>query len=142
MLCSIIMYHFKGYLQKIKYLLLFFYFLLLLLLLYITHTHFKPTKILSPDWLLYTHTPCCIIASFSSRFNSSVRDLLSWATEIEREMNAEKAVRDVNSVDMLRARHEELRAEIETRQDTFETVIRTGEDMVQKEHYAKDEVLE
>lgn len=55
-------------------------------------------------------------------------------------MNSEKAVRDVNSVDLLRARHEELRAEIETRQDTFNTVIRTGEDMIQKEHYAKDEV--
>lgn len=71
-----------------------------------------------------------------------MRDLLSWAEEIEREMNSEKVVRDVNSVDRVRARHEELRAEIETRQDRFNAVIRTGEDMIQKEHYAKDEVWE
>ena len=55
-------------------------------------------------------------------------------------MTADKPVRDVNSVDLVRTRHEELRAEIETRQDTFNTVIRTGQDMVENEHYAKDEV--
>ncbi|XP_052769142.1 spectrin beta chain, non-erythrocytic 2-like isoform X1 [Mya arenaria] len=76
------------------------------------------------------------------RFNSDVRDLLSWANEIEREMTSEKPVRDVNSVDRLRARHEELRAEIETRQDTFNTVIRTGKNMVENDHYAKEEISE
>lgn len=74
------------------------------------------------------------------RFNSDVRDLNSWANEIEREMTSEKPVRDVNSVDLVRTRHEELRAEIETRQDTFDTVIRTGQNMIENEHYAKDEV--
>ena len=69
-----------------------------------------------------------------------MRDLLSWSNEIEREMMSDKPVRDVNSVDAVRARHEELRAEIETRQDTFNTVIRTGEDMVNNDHYAKNEV--
>ncbi|KAL4238363.1 Spectrin beta chain [Mactra antiquata] len=76
------------------------------------------------------------------RFNSDVRDLTSWANEIEREMLADKPVRDVNSVDLVRTRHEELRAEIETRQDTFETVIRTGQDMIENDHYAKDEIGE
>ncbi|XP_053397817.1 spectrin alpha chain, non-erythrocytic 1-like isoform X2 [Mercenaria mercenaria] len=76
------------------------------------------------------------------RFNSDVRDLISWANEIEREMTAEKPVRDVNSVDLVRTRHEELRAEIDTRQDTFNTVIRTGQDMVENDHYAKDEIQE
>jgi spectrin beta len=81
-----------------------------------------------------------IIFFLPSRFNSDVRDLISWSNEIEREMTADKPVRDVNSVDLVRTRHEELRAEIETRQDTFNTVIRTGEDMVENDHYAKDEV--
>lgn len=55
-------------------------------------------------------------------------------------MVADKPVRDVNSVDLVRTRHEELRAEIETRQDTFGTVIRTGQEMVENDHYAKAEV--
>ena len=76
----------------------------------------------------------------SLRFNSDVRDLLTWANEIEREMKAEREVRDVNSVDLVRARHMELQAEIDTRQETFEAVIRTGEAMIENNHYAKDEV--
>ncbi|KAH3854787.1 hypothetical protein DPMN_097336 [Dreissena polymorpha] len=55
-------------------------------------------------------------------------------------MTADKPVRDVSSVDMVRTRHEELRAEIDTRQDAFATIINTGEDLVRKEHYARDEV--
>ena len=55
-------------------------------------------------------------------------------------MTAEKPVRDVNSVDLVRTRHEQLRAEIEARQDTFLTVIQTGEAMIEGEHYAKEEV--
>ena len=78
--------------------------------------------------------------SNSLRFNSDVRDLLTWANEIEREMKAEREVRDVNSVDLVRARHMELQAEIDTRQETFEAVIRTGEAMIENNHYAKDEV--
>ena len=85
--------------------------------------------------LTYLH-----LFSFINRFNSDVRDLLSWAKEIEREMKAEKPVRDVNSVDLVRARHLELQAEIDTRQETFAAVIRTGESMIENEHYAKDEV--
>ena len=77
----------------------------------------------------------------SCRFNSDVRDLLSWAKEIEREMKADKPVRDVNSVDLVRARHLELQAEIDTRQETFAAVVRTGEAMIENEHYAKDEVI-
>ncbi|XP_052269284.1 spectrin beta chain, non-erythrocytic 1-like isoform X3 [Dreissena polymorpha] len=74
------------------------------------------------------------------RINADVRDLLSWANDIEREMTADKPVRDVSSVDMVRTRHEELRAEIDTRQDAFATIINTGEDLVRKEHYARDEI--
>ena len=69
-----------------------------------------------------------------------MRDLLSWANEIEREMMSEKPVRDVNSVDLVRTRHEQLRAEIEARQDTFLTVIQMGEAMIENDHYAKEEV--
>jgi len=65
---------------------------------------------------------------------------MSWAHETEHEMLAEKTVRDVHSVDMLKARHEELKAEIDTREETFVTICQTGENMIQNDHYAKEEV--
>ena len=55
-------------------------------------------------------------------------------------MKMDHNVRDVNGADMLRQRHEEIRAEIEARQDTFEEVIATGEALIKNEHYASDEV--
>lgn len=55
-------------------------------------------------------------------------------------MLSEKTVRDVNGADLLRTRHEEIRAEIEARQETFDIVIETGHVLVENKHYAKDEV--
>lgn len=69
-----------------------------------------------------------------------VRDLLGWASEIEHEMRAENPVRDMNSVDLLRKRHAELKAEIEAREDTFTAVAKTGEAMIENGHYASEEV--
>lgn len=74
------------------------------------------------------------------RFLADVRDLLSWAREIGDEMLSEKTVRDVHGVDMVRARHEELKAEIDAREDTFATIEQTGEAMIQDEHPSSDEV--
>ena len=73
-------------------------------------------------------------------FFPKARDLLAWAKETELEMKMDHNVRDVNGADMLRQRHEEIRAEIETRQDTFEEVIATGEALVKNDHYAATEV--
>lgn len=69
-----------------------------------------------------------------------VRDLMSWANEIEQEMKSEKTARDVYGVDMIKTRHEELKAEIDARAETFTTIIQTGEEMINNEHYAKSEV--
>ena len=67
-------------------------------------------------------------------------DLLSWAKEMEQEMLSEKTVRDVSGADLLRTRHEEIRAEIEARQDTFDQVISSGNILIENQHYAADEV--
>lgn len=82
----------------------------------------------------------CVIGTNRRISALQVRDLMSWAHETEREMLAEKPVRDVHSVDMLKARHEELKAEIDARDETFVTIGQTGEAMVQDDHYAKDDV--
>ncbi|KAK7105089.1 spectrin beta chain, non-erythrocytic 5-like isoform X3 [Littorina saxatilis] len=74
------------------------------------------------------------------RFNADAWDLLSWAKEVQREMVADKAVRDVSGADLLRTRHEEIRAEIEARQDRFDSVISTGEILIENKHYASDEI--
>ncbi|XP_076441755.1 spectrin beta chain, non-erythrocytic 5-like [Babylonia areolata] len=74
------------------------------------------------------------------RFNADVWDLLSWAKEVEREMAADKVVRDVSGADLLRTRHEEIRAEIEARQDTFDSVISTGNTLIENKHYASEEI--
>ncbi|KAL5008187.1 hypothetical protein ScPMuIL_013768 [Solemya velum] len=76
------------------------------------------------------------------RFLADVRDLLGWASEIEHEMRAENPVRDMNSVDLLRKRHAELKAEIEARDDTFTAIAKTGEAMIENGHYASDEIRE
>jgi spectrin beta len=69
-----------------------------------------------------------------------VRDILGWAGEIEHEMLAEKTVRDGHSVDLLRTRHEQLKAEIDARDDKFNAISRSGEAMIENGHYASDEV--
>lgn len=55
-------------------------------------------------------------------------------------MLSEKTVKDVHSVDLLKARHEELKAEIDAREDTFSTISQTGEAMIQEDHPNKAEV--
>lgn len=65
---------------------------------------------------------------------------MGWAKEIETEMLSEKTVRDVHGVDLVRARHEELKLEIDAREDTFSTISQTGEAMVQDEHPNSEEV--
>ncbi|XP_041352702.1 spectrin beta chain, non-erythrocytic 5-like isoform X2 [Gigantopelta aegis] len=74
------------------------------------------------------------------KFSAAVRDLLGWAKETEREMMAEKPVRDVQAADLLCKRHEEIRAEIEARDSSFETVIQTGTALIEADHYAKNEI--
>ncbi|XP_059148013.1 spectrin beta chain, non-erythrocytic 2-like isoform X3 [Physella acuta] len=74
------------------------------------------------------------------KFLASARDLLGWAKETEREMKIDHNVRDVNAADMLRQRHEEIRAEIEARQDTFDAVINAGFTLITNNHYARDEI--
>ena len=59
---------------------------------------------------------------------------------MEQEMLSEKTVRDVSGADLLRTRHEEIRAEIEARQDTFDQVISSGNILIENQHYAADEV--
>lgn len=56
-------------------------------------------------------------------------------------MKTEEKVRDVASAQMLKAEHEQLKAEIEAREGTFGTIVNSGEEMIDGGHYAHDEVI-
>lgn len=77
-------------------------------------------------------------------FNGSVikvRELLGWASEIEQEMSSKPQVRDLQAVLQLENRHNELKAEIDARQDIFLQVADEGAQMIDNHHYAKAEVM-
>jgi len=71
---------------------------------------------------------------------SQARDLVTWSDEMQKEMTAEQPVRDVTSVDLLRKSHQQLKAEIEAREDSFATAVDTGRKMIDASHFAKNDV--
>ena len=56
------------------------------------------------------------------------------------EMMLDEPVHDVSSVDMLKKRHLEVKAEIDAREDTFSSVVHAGHDMIQTQHFNSQEV--
>ena len=55
-------------------------------------------------------------------------------------MMTEEPVRDVMSVELLRERHKELKAEIDTREDMFSEVVDTGNGMIEAGHSESKDV--
>lgn len=71
---------------------------------------------------------------------SQARDLIDMAEQMQTEMTQEEHVRDVAAVDTLRKRHQELKAEIDAREDVFASVVESGNTMIEGAHFAKDDV--
>nr|XP_002732400.1 PREDICTED: spectrin beta chain, non-erythrocytic 5-like [Saccoglossus kowalevskii] len=76
------------------------------------------------------------------KFLATSRDLIAWISEVNRDMLTEEPVRDVASVTALINQHDQLKAEIDAREDTFAGVAQAGEMLVDQDHYATDEVKE
>jgi len=55
-------------------------------------------------------------------------------------MNQEEVVRDVTSVTSRLQLHQELKAEIDAREDTFQTVAENGRLMIEAGHFAASDV--
>ena len=55
-------------------------------------------------------------------------------------MMTEEPVRDVSSVELLRDRHREIKAEIDAREDVFADVVQEGRDMIDEKHFQSKEV--
>ena len=73
-------------------------------------------------------------------FIGMVRDLLAWSSGLRRSLITEEKVSDAASAQMLKTEHDDLKAEIETREKS--KVVALGEDMVAEEHYGIGEVKE
>merc|ERR1712106_78007 len=60
-------------------------------------------------------------------FMGMVRDLLAWSSGLRRSLITEEKVSDAASAQMLKTEHDNLKAEIETREKTFSEVVALGE---------------
>lgn len=65
-----------------------------------------------------------------------VRDLMNWVSELRTAMMTQEKVRDAASAQSLKAEHDAIKAEIEAREESFQTVMELGEALVQGGHYA------
>ncbi|XP_073969406.1 spectrin beta chain, non-erythrocytic 5 kst isoform X2 [Rhodnius prolixus] len=76
------------------------------------------------------------------RFLSQVRDLMSWASGLRAAIMTEEKVRDAASAQILKEEHKRFLAEIEAREESFRLVMELGEEMIQSQHYASEEIQE
>lgn len=76
------------------------------------------------------------------RFLADFRDLVSWINDMKAIISADELAKDVAGAEALLERHQEHRGEIDAREDSFAATIEAGQQLLQREHYAADEVKE
>nr|XP_046186100.1 spectrin beta chain, non-erythrocytic 1-like isoform X1 [Oncorhynchus gorbuscha] len=73
-------------------------------------------------------------------FFSMVRDLMLWMEDVIRLIEAQENPRDVSSVELLMNNHQGIKAEIDTRNDSFTACIELGKSLLARKHYASEEI--
>ncbi|XP_012141419.2 spectrin beta chain, non-erythrocytic 5 kst isoform X2 [Megachile rotundata] len=68
------------------------------------------------------------------------RDLLSWINEMVAKVTAPELARDVPGAEALISRHNEYKAEIETRNEAFEKFYKTGQELIEEGHFLGKEI--
>lgn len=76
------------------------------------------------------------------RFLADFRDLVSWINDMKAIISADELAKDVAGAEALLERHQEHRGEIDAREDSFATTTEAGNTLLEKGHYASDEVKE
>lgn len=61
---------------------------------------------------------------------------MNWSSSLRATMLTEAKVRDATGAQLLKGEHEASKAEIEAREETFQTVADLGEALVQGGHFA------
>ncbi|XP_060684627.1 spectrin beta chain, non-erythrocytic 5 [Hemiscyllium ocellatum] len=72
------------------------------------------------------------------RFLAQARDYFSWSAELLREMKVEEATRDSSMTDLKLTQHQQLRAEIDAREETFEQVMALGQEILHESYPSQD----
>ncbi|XP_060526882.1 spectrin alpha chain isoform X2 [Cylas formicarius] len=76
------------------------------------------------------------------RFLADFRDLISWINDMKAIISADELAKDVAGAEALLERHQEHRGEIDAREDSFAAIAAAGVNLLDKGHYASDEVKE
>ncbi|XP_060941485.1 spectrin family protein isoform X1 [Limanda limanda] len=76
------------------------------------------------------------------RFFNMVRDLMLWMDGVNLQIDAHDSPRDVSSAGLVIANHQDIKSEIETRVDSFTACTEMGNTLINKNHYAADEIRE
>jgi len=76
------------------------------------------------------------------RFLADFRDLISWINDMKAIISADELAKDVAGAEALLERHQEHKGEIDAREDSFRATAEAGQLLLDREHYASDEVKE
>ena len=76
------------------------------------------------------------------KFLNAVRDLMLWMDQVVRQMNTSEKPRDVSGVELLMNNHQSLKAEIDAREDNFATCVSLGNELLNRNHYASEDIRE
>ncbi|XP_053988880.1 spectrin alpha chain isoform X1 [Hylaeus anthracinus] len=74
------------------------------------------------------------------RFLADYRDLVSWMNDMRAIISADELAKDVAGAEALVERHQEHKGEIDARADSFDATTLAGNKLLEKKHYAAEEV--
>ncbi|XP_038072907.1 spectrin beta chain, non-erythrocytic 1-like isoform X2 [Patiria miniata] len=74
------------------------------------------------------------------RFLNMVRSLMLWMEDVIQQIITQEKARDVSGVELLMNQHQNVKAEIDTRDDSFTECFNLGKEMLEKNHYASKEI--
>ncbi|KAK7794241.1 hypothetical protein R5R35_012555 [Gryllus longicercus] len=76
------------------------------------------------------------------RFLADFRDLISWINDMKAIISADELAKDVAGAEALLERHQEHKGEIDAREDSFRATSEAGQQLLDRSHYASEEVRE
>ncbi|XP_034530593.1 spectrin beta chain, non-erythrocytic 1 [Notolabrus celidotus] len=82
------------------------------------------------------------LASQRYLFLNTAQDYLLWCSQLIGAMAAEESISDVATADLQLAQHQQLWAEMEARQETYQQVLDMGEELQTQDRRHRKEVLE
>ncbi|XP_026684497.1 spectrin alpha chain-like [Diaphorina citri] len=76
------------------------------------------------------------------RFLADYRDLISWVSDMKAIISADELAKDVAGAEALLERHQEHKGEIDAREDSFRGTADAGQSLLDRNHYAADDIRE